>query len=75
MSEKRRTHTSTKVKREWNKKHYDKLYISVPAGARDEIHRAAAAHGMSTAAYIQHLVIADNPDSTPILGGGGAKSF
>lgn len=64
--------TSTRSKRRYNNKHYDKLYIAVPIGARDEIHAAAAAHGMSTAAYIRHLVLADNPaESCPVLRGGG----
>ena len=64
--------TSTKAKREWNKRNYEKLYIALPIGARDEIHAAAERHGMSTAAYIRHLVIADNNGVyMPNLGGGG----
>lgn len=64
--------TSTRAKRRYNERHYEKLYVAVPIGARDEIHAAAAAHGLSTAAYIRHLVLADNPDRAfPVLGGGG----
>lgn len=66
--------TSTESKREWNKANYDRLYVMVPKGARDEIHAVAAAHGMSTAAYIRHLIIADNrPDDLPTLVGGGGE--
>ena len=73
---KRKTHTATEVKRRWNAIHYDKLYIDVPAGAREEIHAAAKLRGMSTAAYIRHLVIMDtakNPEIAPILRGGGGQ--
>ena len=69
-----RTTTSAEVKNRWNAAHYDRIVITVPAGARDEIKAAAAAHGLSVAAYIRMLVIHDtakNPDSTRILRGGG----
>lgn len=75
MKAKRKTHTSTAVKRRWNEAHYDRIHISVPIGAKDEIHAIAAAHGMSTAAYIKHLIIADNsPENCPILSGGGGTT-
>lgn len=69
-----RTKTSAEVKNRWNAEHYDRVVITVPAGARDEIKAAAAAHGLSVAAYIRMLVIHDtakNPDITHILRGGG----
>lgn len=65
--------TSTASKREWNKRNYDSLHIKVPKGARVEIHAAARAHGMSMAEYIRHLILADNPEECPILGGGGGQ--
>ena len=69
-----RTHTSAEVKNRWNSEHYDRIVITVPIGARDEIKAAAAAHGMSVAAYVRYLIIHDmreNPDSTRFLRGGG----
>lgn len=63
--------TSTDAKREWCKRSYDRVYIMVPKGAREEIHAAARRHGMSMASYIRHLIIADNPpEDLPQLGGG-----
>lgn len=69
-----RTHTSAEVKNRWNAEHYDRIVITVPIGARDEIKAAAAQHGMSVAAYVRYLVIHDmreNPESTRFLRGGG----
>lgn len=63
--------TSTKAKREWNKRNYDRVQIMVPKGSREEIHAAAALHGMSLAEYIRHLILTDNPGRCPKLGGGG----
>lgn len=37
----------------YQKKVYDQLAIRVPKGTKEEIKAAAAAHGMSMAAYIQ----------------------
>lgn len=72
MRNERSGKTSTESKREWNKRNYDKLYVCVPIGAREEIHAAAELHGMSTAAYIRHLILADNPAAElPTLRGGG----
>lgn len=69
-----RTTTSAEVKNRWNAAHYDRIVITVPIGARDEIKAAAAAHGLSVAAYIRMLVIhdtAENPENTRFLRGGG----
>lgn len=76
---KRKTYTSTEVKARWNKKHYDSITFAVPKGAGDEITAIAKQNGMSRAAYIRHLILADNPETAekgdilPILrtGGGG----
>lgn len=71
-----RTTTSAEVKNRWNAAHYDRVVITVPIGARDEIQAAAKRHGMSVAAYIRMLVIhdnAENPENTRILRGGGVS--
>lgn len=71
---KRKTYTSPEVKDRWNKRHYEQVVIRVPIGARDEVQRIARANGMSVAAYIRHLIIADNaekPETTSLLRGGG----
>lgn len=71
---KRKTYTSPEVKDRWNRNHYDQIGFRVPIGGADEIRAAAAARGMSVAAYIRHLVIADNrenPENTRFLRGGG----
>ena len=71
-----RTTTSAEVKNRWNAAHYDRVVITVPIGARDEIKAAAAAHGLSVAAYIRMLVIrdtAENPENTRFLRGGGGS--
>lgn len=76
---KRKTYTSTEVKARWNQAHYDSITFAVPKGAGDEITAVAKAKGMSRAAYIRHLILADNPetaengDMMPIFrtGGGG----
>ena len=68
----RKTYTSSEVKDRWNRKHYDRVIFHTPAGAREEIKRAAEARGMSLSAYIRALVIRDTaPDETPTLRGGG----
>lgn len=71
---KSKTYTSPEVKDRWNRKHYDQITIRCGIGGRKLIQDAAAAHGMSMAEYLRHLVIADNPenaDISAILGGGG----
>ena len=70
---KSKTYTSPEVKDRWNRKHYDQITIRCGIGGRKLIQDAAAAHGMSMAEYLRHLVIADNPenaDISAILGGG-----
>lgn len=69
-----RTTTSAEVKNRWNAAHYDRIVITVPIGARDEIKAAAAANGLSVSAYIRMLVIRDTsekPENTQFLRGGG----
>lgn len=71
---KSKTYTSPEVKDRWNRKHYDQVVFRCGIGGRKLIQDAAAAHGMSMAEYLRHLVIADNPenaDISAILGGGG----
>lgn len=71
---KRKTYTSCEVKDRWNREHYDRVAITVPKGARDEVQAAAAAHGQSVSAYIRSLIIRDNaekPETTRNLRGGG----
>ena len=72
---KRKTYTSPEVKNRWNAKHYDRMAIVIPKGARDEINAAAKARGMSTSAYIRALLLRDmqaNGDISPNLAGGGS---
>lgn len=77
----RKTYTSSEVKNRWNKKHYDVVQFHVPKGANEEIQRIAETHGMSKAAYIRHLILADNPetaengDKLPILRTGRGYSM
>lgn len=76
MTKKRKskTYTSCEVKDRWNRQHYDAITFRVPIGAAEEVRAAAELHGMSVAAYIRHLIIADNaenPEITPFLRGGG----
>lgn len=69
-----RTTTSAEVKNRWNAEHYDRVVLTVPVGAREEIKAAAAAQGLSVSAYVRTLIIRDNaknPDSTRILRGVG----
>lgn len=75
-----KTYTSTEVKTRWNSAHYDNVNFAVPKGARAELAKVAAAHGMSISAYMRHLIIKDNPlepekpDILPILRGGGVMT-
>ena len=74
MPKKRRTYTSPEVKDRWNRAHYDAVTFRTPKGGREAIQAAAAARGMSVAAYLRHLVLADNAENADIwekLGGGG----
>lgn len=72
--QKRKTYTSSAVKRRYNLKHYDSVQFVVPKGALAEIKAIAAAKDISLAAYIRNLIIADNadkPQDIAILSGGG----
>ena len=71
----RKTTTSAEVKNRWNREHYDRLQVVVPAGAADEIRAAAAKHGQSVSAYIRSLIIRDNAleDVRELTGGGSLK--
>lgn len=74
---KRKTFTSTEVKNRWNKKTYDGIQLRVYKGGREVLHAIAEEKGYSLNAYLQHLVIADNPeypDLSGIIGGGGELS-
>ena len=73
---KRKTYTAPEVKNRWNAKHYDRLAIVIPLGARDEISAAATRRGMSTSAYIRNLIIRDmreNGEESPNLTGWGGR--
>ena len=72
----RKTYTSCEVKDRWNAAHYDKITFRTGKGGKEAIAAMAELRGMSVAAYIRHLVIADanttgNNDISAILGGGG----
>lgn len=73
----RKTTTSAEVKNRWNREHYDRLQVVVPAGAADEIRAAAAKHGQSVSAYIRTLIIRDNAleDVRELTGGGVAEAW
>lgn len=73
---KRKTFTSTEVKNRWNAKTYDDIKVRVYKGGRDVLHAIAEEKGYSLNAYIQHLIIADNPeypDLSGVIGGGGTE--
>lgn len=75
---KRKTYTSPEVKDRWNREHYDRVLITVPKGARDELRAAAERRGQSVSAYIRALIIrdnAENPENTSLLRGGGDSDF
>ena len=42
-----------KANRKWLAENYEAITIKVPKGTKEEIKAAAAAHGMSMAAFIQ----------------------
>ena len=72
----RKTHTSCEVKDRWNRQHYDSILIRTGKGGREAIQAMADFHGLSVAAYIRHLIIADAESHgkggiSAILGGGG----
>ena len=72
----RKTHTSCEVKDRWNRSHYDSILIRTGKGGREAIQAMADFHGLSVAAYVRHLIIADAESHgkggiSAILGGGG----
>lgn len=74
----RKTHTSSAVKDRWNRNHYDQITIRTAIGGREAIQAMADLRGLSMAAYIRHLVIADaehlgKPGISGVLGGGGGS--
>lgn len=67
--------TRTEQKARYNAKNYEQVKIYVARGGRTALQQIADARGMSMAAYIRHLIIADGrdvcPDVSTLLGGGG----
>lgn len=67
--------TRTQQKAKYNAKNYEQVKIYVARGGRTALQQIADARGMSMAAYIRHLIIADGadvcPDVSTLLGGGG----
>lgn len=49
-------YTSTAVKRRYNEKAYDRIYMVVPKGKKEEWTKAAEEAGMSLASYIRETV-------------------
>ena len=71
----RTTHTSTEVKDRWNRKHYEQILFRVGIGGSDLVRELAERSGLSMAAYLRHLIIADAQasgygDISADLGGG-----
>lgn len=71
----RRTYTSCEVKDRYNRKHYDQIILRTAKGGADCVKILADEQGLSVAAYIRHLIIADaasrgNGDISAIIGGG-----
>lgn len=72
----RKTYTSCEVKDRWNKAHYDSITFRAGNGASDYITQLAAESGLSKAAYLRALIIADalkkgHTDAPVRLGDGG----
>lgn len=78
MAKKRKTYTSPEVKNRWNKKHYETVSVLVPIGSKEEVQQLAEELGMSTSAYIRHLVLEDarrrGREAATLRGGGGRTS-
>ena len=73
----RKTYTSPEVKDRYNRKHYDQVQLRVAKGGREQLQQLALSEGLSTAAYIRHLIIADAKnrgfgDISAVIGGGVA---
>ena len=73
----RKTYTSPAVKDRWNRKHYDRLALTVPKGARSEVQELAESAGISVSEYIRQAIRekAERDGKSEILqilrGGGG----
>lgn len=72
----RKTYTSCEVKDRWNKAHYDSITFRAGNGASEYITLLAEESGMSKAAYLRALIIADalkkgHTDAPVRLGNGG----
>ena len=52
----RRTHTATAVKTRWNNRHYDRLFLFVKKGTKEQINEYAQSQGMSTNQFINDIV-------------------
>lgn len=68
--------TSSQVKARYNRKAYDQISFRAGKGSLQAVHDMAELRGLSVAAYIKHLIIADaesagKGDISRILGGGG----
>ena len=75
----RKTYTSCEVKDRWNKAHYDSITFRAGTGASEYITQLADEAGLSKAAYLRALIIADalkkgHTDAPVRLGGGGGVS-
>ena len=60
MPERKRTWDKTQeaadYRREYNKTHYEKLYVQAPLGTRERIKTAAKSAGMSGAAFVVEAI-------------------
>ena len=74
---KRKTYTSPEVKDRWNKKHYDRIGLTVYKGGRAEVQALASDAGLSVSEYIRLAIKekAEKDGKSEILqilrGGGG----
>lgn len=76
----RKTYTSSEVKSRYNRKHYDQITFRCGKGGLQAVKALADSTGMSLAAYLRHLIIADaekhgNHDISAILGGEDITEF
>lgn len=73
---KRKTYTSPEVKDRWNRKHYDRIGLTVYKGGRAEVQALASDAGLSVSEYIR-LAIKEKAEKDgkleilQILRGGG----
>lgn len=74
-----KTVTKPEVKDRYNRKHYDQIAFRAGKGSAEAIRMMADLRGLSVAAYLRHLIIADcesagKAELSAILGGGGLNS-